>query len=67
MRKRYSRSEKRKNKWERLEAKERHVLEMNGEELREAQELDEMLRGVREALKKRAMCLRESVIRKMRR
>ena len=29
--------------------------------------VDEMLRGVREALKKRAMCLRESVIRTMRR
>ena len=51
VRKRLSRSEKRKNRWERLEAKERQVLEMNGEELREAQELDEMLRGVREALK----------------
>ena len=47
MRKRLSRSEKRKNRWERLEAKERHMLEMNGEELREAQELDETLRGVR--------------------
>ena len=36
VRKRLSRSEKRKNRWERLEAKERHVLEMYGEELREA-------------------------------
>ena len=51
VRKRSSRSEKRKNRWEKLEAKERHVLEMNGEELREAQELDEMLSGVRGALK----------------
>ena len=51
VRKGFSRSEKRKNRWERLEAKERHVLDMNGEELREAQELDEMLRGVRESLK----------------
>ena len=51
MRKRLSRSEKRKNRWERLEAKERHMLEMNGEELKVAQELDETLRGVREVLK----------------
>ena len=43
VRKRLSRSEKRKNRWERVEAKERHMLEINGEELREAQELDETL------------------------
>ena len=30
MRKRFSRSEKRKNRSDRLEAKERHMLEMNG-------------------------------------
>ena len=51
VRKTLSRSEKGKNRWESLEAKERHMLDMNGEELREAEELDETLNSVGEALK----------------